>query len=300
MKRPPDIDVVCPLRHRIGESPLWEAQTRCLWWVDVGDNLVRRLNVASGALRSFALQEAPAALALAADGGLIVAAGTVWYRLDSETGTLREVARLEGLQDGMRLNDGVVDGTGRFWTGTMSTARERPPVGRLYRLEANRPVEVLGGLRTQNGAAVSPDGRTFYLADSHSSVATIWAFDLDPPSGTLSNRRVFHRPERGRPDGAAVDAEGCYWFAAVDGGEIVRLDPDGDVVRTIELPVSRPTKPAFGGSDLSTLYVTTMSAGLDEETLAAEPLAGLVLALDPGVRGFPQPRMMEASAPADA
>lgn len=117
--------------------------------------------------------------------------------------------------------------------------------------------------------------------------------------GELSNRRVFHRPGRGRPDGATVDAEGCYWFAAVDGARLVRLAPDGMVMRSIDLPVSRPTKPIFGGPDLRTLYVTTMSLGLSTAQLAREPLAGTVLALDAGVRGLEQPRVtrMPAGSP---
>jgi L-arabinonolactonase len=112
----------------------------------------------------------------------------------------------------------------------------------------------------------------------------------------LANRRVFHKPSRGRPDGACVDADGCYWFAAVDGGCIVRLDPDGNEIASIDLPVSRPTKPAFGGDNLSTIFVTSMSAGLDAAQLAREPLAGSVLAVEAGVRGFDQPRFRRTPA----
>ncbi|WP_274425539.1 SMP-30/gluconolactonase/LRE family protein [Chelativorans sp. YIM 93263] len=284
------IGVVCALRHKIGESPLWVGDTGCLWWLDAGGREVRRLHVESGALDTFLMPASPAALALGDGGRIVIAAGLAWYTLDADTGAVVEVARLEGQAAGVRLNDGVTDSMGRFWVGTLSRAPEREPIGCLYCLEGGEARESLGGLRTQNGAAISPDGRTFYLADSHAAVATIWAFDFDVQSGTLSNRRVFHRPERGRPDGAAVDADGCYWFAAVDGGQVVRLDPAGRVMSAIDLPVSRPTKPAFGGADLSTLYVTTMSAGLDEDALASEPLAGAILEVDAGVRGWPQPR----------
>lgn len=72
---------------------------------------------------------------------------------------------------------------------------------------------------------------------------------------------------------------------AIGAGRIVQLDPDGPEIRAIELPLSRPTKPASCGPDLSTLAVTTMSEGTE-----GEALAGAVLLLDPGTRGWPLPR----------
>lgn len=292
----PDIGVVCDIRHAVGESPLWDHDAGCLWWVDALGREVRRRDMGSGDLSTFTMPLSPSALALAEDGALVVAAGAEWYRLDERTGEVSRMASLDDARPDIRMNDGVVDGAGRFWVGTMSTSADRPPVGRLYCLDGDRVTASVDGLRTQNGAAVSPDGKTFYLSDSHPSIATIWAFDFDEDAGALSNRRVFHRCETGRPDGAAVDAEGCYWFAAIDAGQIVRLDPQGQIVRRIDLPVSRPTKPAFGGVDMSTLYITTMSFGLDEGTLAAEPLSGAVLSLDAGVRGWPQPRVTRMPA----
>jgi sugar lactone lactonase YvrE len=291
-----DIQVICGIRHKVGESPLWDPRAGCLWWVDAGGREIRRYEAKSGAISTFRTPLQPSALALAEDGAVIVAAGSGWRRLDPETGEVLVVAEIEDAPEGTRMNDGVVDAAGRFWTGNISTSPAREPVGGLYCLDGDRIFHAVSGLRVQNGAAISPDGKTFYLADSHPDIATIWAFDFDAVSGSLANRRVFHRPVRGRPDGAAIDAEGCYWFAAVDGGCIVRLDPDGTEIQTVKLPVSRPTKPAFGGDGLSTLFITTMSFGLDEATLAAEPLAGAVLAVETEVRGLEQPRVTRIPA----
>ena len=159
---------------------------------------------------------------------------------------------------------------------------------------AGRPGGKVEGLRTQNGCAISPDGKTFYLSDSHPAVCTIWAFDFDVEYGDVANRRVFHKPSRGRPDGACVDADGCYWFAAVDAGRIVRLDPDGSEIAAIDLPVSRPTKPIFGGDDLSTIFVTSMSAGLDSTQLRARA-AGRFGPRDRGRRARLCPVALQAS-----
>jgi sugar lactone lactonase YvrE len=136
----------------------------------------------------------------------------------------------------------------------------------------------------------SPDGRALYFADSFQRA--IWVYDYDIPSGIPNKRRIFAdlRGQPGMPNGSTVDAEGCYWNAQRDGQRIVRYAPDGRVDRVIELPAVRPTCLAFGGADLTTLYVTTARWWLSADELAAVPLAGGVFALQPGVQGLPEPK----------
>lgn len=284
----PEVTIFDATPARVGEAPLWDAGRGCLWWVDIPGRCILRSDGATRERLDVAVP--PAALALTEGGDLVVAAGTGWHRLDLATGAL-DVIATRTLPPGTRMNDGVTDARGRFWTGTLQD--DRNPVGELLCLDGGEIRVAQSGLRLQNGCAISPDGGTFWLADSHPEVCTIWAYDFDLDSGTLANRRVFHRPDRGRPDGAAIDAEGCYWYAAVDGGALVRLDPQGRQMQVIELPVSRPTKLAFGGADLSTIFVTSMSFGTDPER---EPLAGSVLALDAPVRGHPVPRLPQQHA----
>jgi sugar lactone lactonase YvrE len=272
-------------RLAVGESPLWDEARRCLWWVDVEGKAIHRRGLADGCHRSWTVTQAPAALALNEDGDLIVAAGLGWHVFDDATGELSLMTPCPVQRPQTRFNDGVVDAKGRFWTGTLHDARE--PVGELFCLHEGVARSATAGLRTQNGCAISPDGKTFYLADSHPDVCAIWEHDFDLETGALENRRLFHRPAKGRPDGATIDSEGCLWFAAVDGGCVVQLDPDGREIHFIPLPVSRPTKPAFGGADLGTLFITSMSLGTDA---ALEPLAGSVFAIETGARGLPMPR----------
>lgn len=281
-----DVAVLHRGPDQVGESPLWDPSEGALWWVDIRGRAIRRLDMASGRVVHVETPFMPGALALGGDGP-IVAGGTGWYRLEAG-GTLSPVAEAEP-EGAVRMNDGVVDSAGRFWAGTVPLRASATARGSLYRLDADGPRKVLDGLRTQNGCAVSPDGRTFYLAESHPEVRSIWAFDFDVATGELSNRRLFHRPERGRPDGAAVDAEGCYWFAAIDAGRIVRLDPAGREMQAIALPASRPTNLAFCGEDLAMLAITTMSAGPGESDSETQPLAGALLGVEAGVAGWPQP-----------
>jgi sugar lactone lactonase YvrE len=142
--------------------------------------------------------------------------------------------------------------------------------------------------------AFSPDGRLFYWSDSDPSVQTIWVADYDPASGTLGRRRVLAKTDElaGRPDGGTIDADGCYWMAGVGGWQLVRFTPDGRVDRIVDMPVERPTKIAFGGADLKTLYVTSISGGQTPGTEARQPQAGGIFALSvPGVQGLPAWRL---------
>src|SRR5262249_13045688 len=114
----------------------------------------------------------------------------------------------------------------------------------------------------------------------------------DPESGEIANRRVFLQlsGDDGAPDGATVDVEGFVWLAHWDGWRLTRHDPTGRTVRVVRLPVQRPTCPAFGGPALDVLYGTSATVGLSPDARAAQPCAGGLLALEPGVGGVPELR----------
>jgi sugar lactone lactonase YvrE len=148
---------------------------------------------------------------------------------------------------------------------------------------------MLGGLLTSNGAAFSPDGRTFYHADTPTH--TLRAYDVDPATGVLGDGRLFHQfePGKGRPDGGTVDAEGCYWSALWDGWRVVRLSPAGEIVQTVEMPVQRPSMIALGGTDLRTAFVTSAGKDLSDDARAAQPHAGGLFTFRVDVPGIVQP-----------
>lgn len=273
-----------------GESPVWDQEAGVLWWTDIPTRTVNRFDPATGSNQATAVADRVGCLALAGSGGLVVAAERRFCRLDPASGALETLAKLEGEDPQNRLNDGRCDRRGRFFAGTMNEPRARRS-GKLWRLDPDGTAkEMAHDVLVANGLAWSPDDRLMYWSDSRRGL--VFQFDYDIETGTPSNRRIWLETDDsiGRPDGAAVDSEGCYWSARFMGGRVIRFRPDGTIDREIRLPVSRVTMCAFGGADLRTLYITTASEGMSPEDLKAEPEAGAIFAVDAGVAGLPEPR----------
>ncbi|MES3025228.1 MAG: SMP-30/gluconolactonase/LRE family protein [Pseudomonadota bacterium] len=284
-----DIERVGAQRCAVGESPMWSAREQAWYWVDIVARTIWRCD-AGGALTQLGTSEMVACLAQHADGGLIAGMESGLFGLHfGADGQLAErfLARPPELGAGMRFNDGRCDRQGRFWSGimVMDMALARAD-GKLYRYAADSGLSapVVSGLLVQNGLAFSPDGRTMYLSDSHPNVQQVWAFDYDTDSGVPSGRRPFidMLVHPGRPDGAAVDVDGCYWICGNDAGCVLRFTPDGRLDRTIGVPMAKPSMCSFGGPNLDTLMVTSIGAGQP----ADDPWAGATVLLRPGTQGI--------------
>ncbi|MDQ8030939.1 MAG: SMP-30/gluconolactonase/LRE family protein [Bordetella sp.] len=282
-------DMLC----EVGESPLWHPAEQALYWTDIPARRLWRHDPASGANHSWALPEMAGCIARTADGWLL-AMQTGIYTLPAlqpgaPAGALARVAGVAHAAAQMRFNDGRCDRQGRFWAGTMMMdMAAAEPVGRLYRVAQGRLAQPLADpFLTPNGMAFSPDGRIMYVSDSHPRrPPAVWAYDYDADTGTPHTPRVFIPAlASGRPDGAAVDADGCYWICGNDAGQVHRYTPAGKLDRSIALPAAKPAMCAFGGPDLATLYVTSIRPAHS----AADALDGAVFALRPGVQGLEEP-----------
>ncbi len=285
-------ELVFDAKNGVGESPVWRPDEQALYWVDIPARKLCRWDATSTQTSHWVAPEMLACIAsLGTLGYWIAGMETGMFALKPQTdGTLHTelLAPVSQALQGMRFNDGRCDRQGRFMAGTMlMNMAAAKPVGQVYSYDAAGSLTcLLDGLITPNGMAFSPDGQTMYLSDSHPSVQLIWAFDYDTATGTPSNRRVFvdMNPLPGRPDGAAVDADGCYWICANDAGLIHRFTPAGKLDYSLAVPVKKPAMCAFGGAGLDTLFVTSIRP--DDTDLSDQPLAGGVFALRPGVRGL--------------
>lgn len=288
-----DAELILDARNATGESPVWSVRDQALYWVDIPAGRLHRWSP-DGQTQSWQAPQMVACIAADGQGGWIAGMETGLFHLqpgDGEQLAATPLVDVRHAQTGMRFNDGRCDRQGRFWAGTMlMDMGAGAVVGAMYRYQAGQQdLEAqLQGFIVPNGLGFSPDGKTLYLSDSHPSVQKIWAFDYDTDSGTPHNRRLFvdMNEHPGRPDGAAVDADGCYWICGNDAGLIHRFTPQGKLDRSLAVPVKKPAMCAFGGPDLDTLFVTSIRPGGD---LADQPLAGGVFALRPGVKGLEEP-----------
>jgi sugar lactone lactonase YvrE len=280
---------VLDVRASLGECPVWSTAEQALFWVDINAPSLNRFDPATGINRAMPMPSSIGCFALRQQGGFVVALRDgIW--LARADGTLEhKVADPPYDPAYHRFNDGRCDPQGRLFAGTMNEKRDAPS-GALYRLDADfHLTEVLRGLTISNGLAWSPDGRTMYHADT--PTRTVNAFTFDAATGMPSDRRVLARfeGETERPDGGAVDSEGCYWTTFYSGGRVVRLSPAGELVASHPVPAMCPTMCAFGGADLKTLYVTSARQRRDDAELARLPHSGGIFAMRVDVPGLPEP-----------
>lgn len=279
-----------------GESPFWHPEAQCLYWCDVPAHRLFRLDPATGASRHWDFESEVSACAPILGGGVMLAMRDGLWRFDPEGFRLHRVAKPPYNPAEQRFNDGKADPAGRFWVGTLHDARENKAALYCFDRGQRALVERASGMANVNGLAWSPDGRTLYWADTKAH--TVYAADHDPATGELSRRRVFHAfaprtPAQpieaygGRPDGAAVDTEGCYWVSMYEGAQLVRLSPLGEAIGRLSLPVRCPTMPCFGGHDLKTLFIATARAHRPADELAEMPLSGCLLSVAVQVAGLP-------------
>jgi sugar lactone lactonase YvrE len=265
------------------EGPRWMAERGELLWVDILGSQLHRARVDGHGLlerpATIQLDRHVGAAAPAVAGGYVLAAGTGFLFADTG-GVVRELAQPETRRSDVRMNDGACDPQGRFWAGTMAYD-ESPGAGALYRLELDGScTTVLTGLTISNGIGWSPEGTTMYLVDS--GTGTIDAFNFDPATGDLDERRTIVRIDGPSlaPDGLTVDDHGDIWVALWGGGALRQYRPDGSLLTTVAVPVDRPTSCVFGGPDRTTLFVTTARHGLDRASLDRQPDAGRIFRID--------------------
>ncbi|ORA39379.1 SMP-30/gluconolactonase/LRE family protein [Mycobacterium aquaticum] len=276
----PPWHVAVPAAAELGEHPLWDVRRQRLFWTDCAAGTVHCSDLGHDTVVWTAPDGAPIGVSLLrACGGLAIATHEHIVLLDSDGRADRAPIELPIDTAAVRFNDGSCDPAGRLLVGT--TGGEADGLGELFSVDADGRVRrLLGDLTEANGIGWSPDGRSMYFVDSGRPV--MYVFDYDAASGRLGERKEFARidPALGYLDGLTVDEAGNVWVAIWDGGRLHRYPPDGQLCDVIDVPVSRPTCPAFGGGDLGTVYITTARGEV------GEPCAGHVLALPGAGRGI--------------
>jgi len=285
--------VVCAVdaKARLGEGPVWSHTRGLLYWVDIDGGLVYSYEPASGATRSFEVGMKIGAVvprSEAAGGGLLMATEKGFAFLDEESGRVEAIHDPEADNPDTRFDDGKCDPAGRFWAGTMSYSRTRGAAN-LWCMDTDYSVaRRVSGVTVSNGITWSLDQKKMYYIDS--SEFAVVSFEYDRESGAIANPEPVVVVPRGigKPDGMCIDSEGMLWIALFRGGAVSKWDPEkGELLEMFEIPAVHVTACAFGGEDLSSLFVTTARDPASPEELSAYPLAGGLFVLKPGVKGAP-------------
>ena len=286
----PAVECVLKAEAIVGESPVWCARERVLYWVDITGQQIHRFHPASGVNDTFHLPDPVTCVALRERGGLLATLRKDFAFFDPGTERLRVLDRVEEDKPDNRFNGGKCDRQGRFWAGTMNGKHWDAPSGSLYRLDADLRVTCeQTGCVCANGLDWSPDGRVLYFTESFAY--GIFAYDFEAATGQIANRRLFASVDQSSgafPDGLTVDAEGCVWSVHNAVGRVVRYTPcrqhrpRGATARAAPVRLLRSA-----GTSLDILYVTTARETMTADQLAEAPLSGSLFAVTPGVRGLP-------------
>lgn len=278
-------------RLTLGEGPTYDPDADTAWWFDiVGQKLIEH-HMESGRERVHDLPFMASMLARVDGDRQLVAAEDGLYLRNTLTGRLTLHKPLEAENAATRSNDGRVHPSGALWIGTMGKKGE-PKAGTVYWYREGEIRVIISEIGIPNAISFSPAGTVGYFADTQ--IDTVFRVELDPETGLpLHSPSVFLAPghDAGSPDGAVVDAEGNLWSARWGGSALSVFSPDGKKLRSVALPASQPSCPAFVGANADRLIVTSAMQDLSEDQLAGEPQAGCTFLLDVPVQGRPEPNV---------
>ncbi|UWR13444.1 SMP-30/gluconolactonase/LRE family protein [Sulfitobacter mediterraneus] len=280
----PAVTVLDTGRDFMGENPVWCQETNKVWWLDVLAPALRSRNLVSGETRHVILDDLTGGLALTQSGKLLLAGrqGIHLFDVDSETSTL--LFDPEKHKPENRFNSASVDSAGNLWVGTMRVDGQSGS-GSLYKIGPDLSVQtMLGDVTLPKNADWSMTGDEVYLSQGGDARLDAYSFTKD---GTLGDPRLIVQgnADIGRPNGIAVDDEGCIWVAMMGGWSVNRYAPDGELLRKIALPVPMPTALSFGGPNLDKLFVTSTYLRMPAGYSSLSPQAGNLIVIDTGVTG---------------
>jgi sugar lactone lactonase YvrE len=276
-----------PAEFDLAEGVLWDDRASLVRWVDIWSGRVlsgRLEDTRLTDIEAIELGQTAGAVALGEDGGLLVAAARGLATIAPD-GTVSLGPDLLGERHDVRLNDGSVDPQGRFVVGTLSLGEETGDEV-LLRVSADGTVETLrSGIRLSNGIAFSPDGATIFHVDTLANTISSHSygagdFDLEEPWAVVLQDLPAY------PDGLTVDSDGMLWVAQWGGSSVRRHALTGELLDIVEVDATQASCPAFVGSDLTMLAITSAQEGLHGWT----DQSGAIFLASVGATGLPVPR----------
>ncbi|MEP3046153.1 MAG: SMP-30/gluconolactonase/LRE family protein [Roseibium sp.] len=245
----------------LGESPAIDPESNALWWVDIDGKKILKTSLDSGRTEAWDTPEIPGFVVLAGQNAPALGMQSGIFSFDPTSGAFKRLLHFEG--EGSRFNDAALDGSGRLWASTMALDG-RPGSAAIHLVREDMTLQtVISGLALPNGMAIDLKRERFIYSDSHPDSQCIWMQRLNEGSPTDIEPRIFAsaRDLSGRPDGAALDQNGNYWIAGVDGSALYVFDLAGDLQTTVPVPFPAPTKLCFPCPEGRLVVVTSKQEG---------------------------------------
>jgi len=276
------VTVFCDEQAVLVESIVWDPETERLRWTDITLGLLSTARADGAVESSVALPPPLASFQPREQGGFVAALGDRVVLTDERGAVERELTRVRHATGEMRFNEGKCDPFGRFLVGSMDLS-DQDPAGALYSVAPDGSTRLLrGGFGVTNGIEWSADGSVMYVTDTSTSTIYRGAYG---PDGDLGELQPF--VSGAAHDGLVRDVEGCFWTAVYGSGRVERWDASGAHLETVEVPAPNVTSVAFGGTDMSTLFIGTARENMTEEQLAEHPHSGAVFQVATRVHGVP-------------
>ncbi|MFV0447820.1 MAG: SMP-30/gluconolactonase/LRE family protein [Vibrio sp.] len=280
-----------PYRNNVGESPFWNPDKNSWYWLDqAGD--IYEYNPSKNQCIKTEIGQRLGSMVLSESGELVIAGMKSIFSIQGDT--VNNIASLEHPHENMKFADGRCDRQGRFMVSTMCPdITQQNEWGSWYTVSANNIYKATSEhYIIPNGSAFNAEGNIFYFSETDTDRRQIYKCNYDIDDGIITDIKPFLNLSQdrslGRPDGAAIDVDGCYWVCGLDEGVIMRITPNGKIDRILKTPMKKPTMCSFGGSDYKTLIVTSLCRG--ENDLLEDPNGGCVMLVDLGYQGIAEPR----------
>lgn len=273
----------------LGEGAFWHPLRQQFFWFDILHS--RLLSQGPAGPEEWAFPEMVSAAGWAGQDDLVIACETGLMRFNLATGARSVLAAIPAGQPATRSNDGRADPMGGFWWGTMGKRGGADAgLGAIWRWHRGEVRKIIPGLTIPNSICF-PDARTAQFSDTLTH--RVWRVALDGEGWPVGDPWVYLdlSAEALLPDGCTIDAEGNAWLAQWGMGRVAVYAPDGSFLRAIHVGGPHSSCPAFGGADLTTLFVTTAQEGMDAPALAAHPDAGKTFAAPHAGQGRPEPQV---------
>ncbi|MDY8108616.1 SMP-30/gluconolactonase/LRE family protein [Fulvimarina sp. 2208YS6-2-32] len=284
--------IVDERRLELGEGPSYDALTDTAAWFDILGRTLYEMPLSTGTVTAHALPRMASEIAAIDATRQLLAMEDGLYIRDRASGALTLHLPLEADDPNTRSNDGNVHPSGALWVGTMGKGAERE-AGTIYHYRKGVLTPLYRDISIPNAIAFTEDGRTGYFCDT--VVNKLMRVALDPATGLpIAEPELFHdqTQHEGGLDGACVARDGTLVIACWSAGSLLVLSPSGETLRTIEVPSSQPTCPAFIGRKADRLLVTTAWEHMTPDQQSTDASAGMTFILDIGLEGRHVPQVV--------